>query len=155
MASSSFRDSMNSLGWARREEAVNTSKPSGVYGTLQKLNPFGNEGNLRLPVHEEASAGAPLPARTRREEEEGWFARKSHIPCSLSSTRQSGSQSIACLVSCAKKYDHRIIQYSKRGMHLWALRATPAGEPACSDRQTLCKTLPRTCVHVRLAERSR
>lgn len=67
---------MNSLGWARREEPANTSQPSGFYGTLQKLNPFG-EGNVRLPTHEGEAPGAPLPARTRREEEEGWFARKS------------------------------------------------------------------------------
>jgi hypothetical protein len=79
MASSSFRDSMNSLGWSRREQTATTSKPSGVYGTLSKLNPFNSEGYVRLPVTEnEEAPGAPLPARTRREEEEGWFARKSH-----------------------------------------------------------------------------
>ncbi|KAK3675861.1 Protein transport protein sft2 [Vermiconidia calcicola] len=75
MASSSFRDNMNSLGWSRREQPASTSKPSGVYGTLQKLNPFNNEGYVSLPVHEnDEGPGAPLPARTRREEEEGWFA---------------------------------------------------------------------------------
>ncbi|KAK5168250.1 protein transport protein sft2 [Saxophila tyrrhenica] len=76
MASSSFRDNMNSLGWSRREQpATSTSKPSGVYGTLQKLNPFNSEGYVRLPIHEnEEGPGAPLPARSRREEEEGWFA---------------------------------------------------------------------------------
>jgi hypothetical protein len=71
---------MNSLGWSRREQPVSTStsKPSGVYGTLQKLNPFSSEGYVRLPVHEnEEGPGAPLPARSRREEEEGFFARKS------------------------------------------------------------------------------
>lgn len=76
MASSSFRDSMNQLGWSRREQTASTSKPSGIYGTLSKLNPFGNEGYVRLPTHESGEApGAPLPAPSRREEEEGWFAR--------------------------------------------------------------------------------
>ncbi len=69
---------MNNLGWSRRGQPATTSKPSGVYGTLQKLNPFGSEGYVRLPTAEnEEGPGAPLPARTRREEEEGWFARKS------------------------------------------------------------------------------
>lgn len=78
MASSSFGDRVNSLGWSRREQTANTTKPSGFYGTLQKLNPFGDQGYVRLPIAEnEEAPGAPLPARTRREEEEGWFARKS------------------------------------------------------------------------------
>jgi hypothetical protein len=81
MASSSFGDRVNSLGWSRREQTANTSKPSGLYGTLQKLNPFGEQGYVRLPVNEtDEGPGAPLPARTRREEEEGWFARKSPSP---------------------------------------------------------------------------
>jgi hypothetical protein len=75
MASASFRDSMNSLGWSRREpEPVNTSSPS-LLGRLQNLNPFGEGGYVRLPITE-TNPGAPLPAPTRREEEEGWFARK-------------------------------------------------------------------------------
>ena len=76
MASSSFRDSMNSLGWSRRDPGIpattNTSTP--ILGKLQSLNPFGQGGNVRLPLFENESPGAPLPARTRREEEEGWFA---------------------------------------------------------------------------------
>lgn len=76
MASSNFRDSMNSLGWSRRDEPVNTSQQSGLLSSLQGLNPFqGGRGYVRLPTTE--SAGAPLPAPTRREEEEGWFVRKS------------------------------------------------------------------------------
>jgi hypothetical protein len=75
MASASFRDSMNSLGWSRREpEPVNTSSPS-LLGRLQNLNPFGEGGYVRLPTTE-TNPGAPLPAPTRREEEEGWFACK-------------------------------------------------------------------------------
>lgn len=87
MASSSFRDSMNSLGWSRREQVTSTGsgKPSGVLGTLQSLNPFGGEGNVRLPSYQDEGEGpgAPLPARTRQEEEEGWFARKSLKPPNL------------------------------------------------------------------------
>jgi hypothetical protein len=76
MASASFRDSMGSLGWSRREpEPVNTSAPS-ILGRLQNLNPFGEGGYVRLPIAE-TNPGAPLPAPTRREEEEGWFACKS------------------------------------------------------------------------------
>lgn len=75
MASTSFRDSMNSLGWSRRDQdvPVNTAPPT-IMGRLQNLNPFGSGGYVRLPTNE--GPGAPLPAPTRREEEEGWFARK-------------------------------------------------------------------------------
>ena len=68
---------MNDLGWSRREQPVNTQRPSGVLGTLSQYNPFGGESYVQLPTHEGEGPGAPLPARTRREEEEGWFARKS------------------------------------------------------------------------------
>ncbi|KAF2276129.1 SFT2-domain-containing protein [Westerdykella ornata] len=73
MASASLRDSLNSLGWSRRDAdvPVNTSSPS-LIGRLQNLNPFGSGGYVRLPTTE--NPGAPLPAPTRREEEEGWFA---------------------------------------------------------------------------------
>lgn len=76
---------MNSLGWSRREEPANTSQQNPLLGTLNRLNPFSNEGFVRLPtVESEAAApGAPLPARTRREEEEGWFARKSALSHTL------------------------------------------------------------------------
>lgn len=86
MASASFRDSMNSLGWSRRgPEPVNTSAPS-LLGRLQTLNPFGEGGYVRLPITE-TNPGAPLPAPTRREEEEGWFARKSSSPLMWQSIR--------------------------------------------------------------------
>lgn len=76
MASQSFRDSLNSLGWSRRDAnlPVNTSRQSGFLSSLESWNPFGDRGYVQLPTTE--SAGAPLPAPTRREEEEGWFARK-------------------------------------------------------------------------------
>lgn len=76
MATTSFRDSVNSLGWSRRDADLpartNTSSTP-FLSKLQSLNPFGQgEGYLRLPTHE--APGAPLPAPTRREEEEGFFA---------------------------------------------------------------------------------
>ena len=74
MASTSFRDSINSLGWSRRDAdlPVNTSQQSGLLSSLKSLNPFGSDrGYVQLPTIE--GAGAPLPAPSRREEEEGWF----------------------------------------------------------------------------------
>ena len=82
MASSSFRDSMNSLGWSRRDAAPPTSSSNAstpFLGKLQSFNPFGQGGSVRLPLYENEAPGAPLPARTRREEEEGWFARTLEI----------------------------------------------------------------------------
>lgn len=67
---------MNSLGWSRREEPpVDTSQQSGLLSSLKSLNPFGGgDGYVQLPTTE--GAGAPLPAPSRREEEEGFFARE-------------------------------------------------------------------------------
>ncbi|KAL9607080.1 MAG: hypothetical protein Q9167_007969 [Letrouitia subvulpina] len=77
MASTSFRDSMNSMGWSRRDPDIpaNTSSSTPLFSKLQSLNPFGDSGYVRLPTQE--APGAPLPAPSRREEEEGWFARES------------------------------------------------------------------------------
>ncbi|KAK4178846.1 Got1/Sft2-like family-domain-containing protein [Triangularia setosa] len=74
MASSSFRDSINSLGWSRRDAdlPVHTSRQNSLFSSLQSLNPFGDQGYVQLPTTE--GPGAPLPAPSRREEEEGWFA---------------------------------------------------------------------------------
>jgi len=65
---------MNSLGWSRRnpDVPVNTAQQTGLLSSIKSLNPFGDSGYVRLPTTE--SPGAPLPARNRREEEEGWFA---------------------------------------------------------------------------------
>ena len=81
---------MNSLGWSRRDPdvPVNTSQQTGLLSSIKSLNPFG-DGYVRLPTTE--GAGAPLPARTRREEEEAWFACEStfrrscliHVPLCL------------------------------------------------------------------------
>ena len=71
---------MNSLGWSRRDPdiPVNTSSTSNstpILSTLQSLNPFsGRGGYVSLPSQE--GPGAPLPAPSRREEEEGFFARE-------------------------------------------------------------------------------
>lgn len=77
MTSTSFRDSMNSLGWSRRDAdlPVNTSASNPLLSRLQSINPFNRGGYVSLPTDE--GPGAPLPAPTRREEEEGFFARKS------------------------------------------------------------------------------
>jgi hypothetical protein len=75
MASANFRDSLGSLGWGRRDEPVNTTQQSGLLSSIQSFNPFSDRGYVSLPTTE--SAGAPLPAPSRREEEEGWFARES------------------------------------------------------------------------------
>ena len=68
---------MNSLGWSRRDPdiPVNTSASTPILSRLQGLNPFGGGGYVSLPTDE--NPGAPLPAPTRREEEEGFFARES------------------------------------------------------------------------------
>jgi len=72
MASTSFRDSINSLGWTRRDRDVPANTTPQRRGLLSSLNPFaGSSGYLRLPTTE--APGAPLPAPSRREEEEGWF----------------------------------------------------------------------------------
>lgn len=77
MASSSLRESFNSLGWSRRnDEPVSTApQQTGILSSIRNLNPFQDSGYVQLPTAE--APGAPLPAPTRREEEEGWFVRKS------------------------------------------------------------------------------
>ncbi|KAL3251181.1 hypothetical protein ABHI18_010786 [Aspergillus niger] len=79
MATNSFRDSVNSLGWSRRDPDLSTrtnSSNTPILSRLQSWNPFGQgEGYLQLPTHE--APGAPLPAASRREEEDTFFACKS------------------------------------------------------------------------------
>lgn len=81
---------MNSLGWSRRDPdvPVNTAQQTGLLSSIKSLNPFGDGGYVRLPTTE--GAGALLPGRNRREEEEGWFACEStfllpsfYVPLSL------------------------------------------------------------------------
>jgi len=73
MAQASLRESFNSLGWSRRnDEPANTMpQQTGLLSSIRNLNPFGDSGYVSLPTSE--NQGAPLPAPTRREEEEGWF----------------------------------------------------------------------------------
>ncbi|KAF3939472.1 hypothetical protein ABW19_dt0205132 [Dactylella cylindrospora] len=68
-AESQFRSQWTS--WSRREEPVRTSSNTGFFSNLSSYNPFGNDGYVRLPT---TNAEAQLPARTREEEEAGWFA---------------------------------------------------------------------------------
>ncbi|KAI1165124.1 SFT2-domain-containing protein [Nemania serpens] len=74
MASTSFRESMNSLGWSRRDPdyPVSTSSQTGLLSSIKSLNPFGDRGYVQLPTTE--GVGAPLPAGSRREEEEGCWS---------------------------------------------------------------------------------
>lgn len=82
MANNSFRDSVNSLGWSRRDQdlPIQTGGSSNTtfLSRLQSYNPFSDGGYVQLPTHNEAP-GAPLPAPSRREEEEGFFACKSYL----------------------------------------------------------------------------
>lgn len=75
---------------------MNTAPQGGFLSSLQSLNPFGDRGYVQLPTTE--GPGAPLPAPSRREEEEGWFACESTgfpllpsphaaFPCLASRTR--------------------------------------------------------------------
>ena len=65
MANNSFRDSVNSLGWSRRDPdlPVNTGTSSNTpfLSRLQSYNPFSEGGYVQLPTHNEGP-GAPLPA---------------------------------------------------------------------------------------------
>ncbi|EZF26188.1 hypothetical protein H113_01715 [Trichophyton rubrum MR1459] len=78
MASASFHDSLNSLGWSRRGETSapaqsNTSTP--FFSKIQSWNPLGSgRGGYVQLSPDNAASSAPLPAPSRREEEEAWFA---------------------------------------------------------------------------------
>ncbi|TGZ77541.1 SFT2 domain protein [Ascodesmis nigricans] len=71
MAAESFRAQLNSMGWARRDEPVNTSSSSTPF--LSRLNPFGNGGYVRLPTSN-SDVPTQLPAQNRQDEDAGWFA---------------------------------------------------------------------------------
>lgn len=93
---------MNSMGWSRRDPdiPVNTSSQNPLLSRIQSLNPFGSGGGyVRLPTQE--NPGAPLPAPTRREEEEGWFARKSTSVPTVSPSGEDGAflQPVICAPS--------------------------------------------------------
>lgn len=81
MAADSFRAQMNSLGWSRREEPAISTAPQGFASRLASLNPFAEGGYVRLPT----TNAAPLPAQTRQQEEEGYFA------CEFSTAGERGA----------------------------------------------------------------
>ena len=77
MASTTFRDSVSSLGWSRRDPDLpaRTNNDSSFLSRLQSYNPFGQgQGYVQLPTHE--GPGAPLPAANRRDEEDTFLACK-------------------------------------------------------------------------------
>ncbi|KAF3909912.1 hypothetical protein ABW21_db0209913 [Orbilia brochopaga] len=67
-AESQFRSQWTS--WSRRDEPVRTSRNTGLLSTISSYNPFGGDGYVRLPT---SNVDAQLPARTREEEEAGYF----------------------------------------------------------------------------------
>ncbi|KAK3941877.1 Got1/Sft2-like family-domain-containing protein [Diplogelasinospora grovesii] len=119
MASTSFRDSINSLGWSRRDAdlPVNTSQQSGLLSSLKSLNPFGDRGYVQLPTTE--GSGAPLPAPSRREEEEGWFvlSRWDRLlifgACNLAA--------LACFVICIFLFPAISVARPRKLVILWTL----------------------------------
>jgi len=70
MSESEFRSQWTS--WSRRPEpTVSTAPTNPLLSKISSLNPFGSNGYIRLPT---TSAEAQLPARSREEEEAGYFA---------------------------------------------------------------------------------
>jgi len=109
---------MNSLGWSRREPdlPVNTAQQTGLLSSIKSLNPFGESGYVRLPTVE--GAGAPLPARNRREEEEGWFALSRWDRLLLFFGFNIGA--LACFVICFVLFPYMIALPTKFAI-LWSL----------------------------------
>jgi Got1/Sft2-like family len=66
---STFRASLNTLGWTRRssDPDVSTTKPS----LFQRLNPFSSSGYIRLPTSTQ-DLPPQLPAQPQQESA-GWF----------------------------------------------------------------------------------
>jgi hypothetical protein len=88
MAADSFRAQMNSLGWSRREEPAISTAPQGFASRLASLNPFAEGGYVRLPT----TNAAPLPAQTRQQEEEGYFACEFSTPGGGRGERELGQR---------------------------------------------------------------
>ncbi|KAJ9157636.1 Protein transport protein SFT2 [Pleurostoma richardsiae] len=121
MASASFRDSLNSLGWSRRDEdiPVNTSQQNGLLSSIKSLNPFGDRGYVRLPTTE--SSGAPLPAPSRREEEEGWFVLSRWDRLLIFAACNLGA--LACFVICFALFPVLSVR-PRKFVILWTLGST-------------------------------
>jgi hypothetical protein len=138
MANNSFRDSVNSLGWSRRDPdlPVHTGASSNTpfLSRLRSYNPFGEGGYVQLPTHNEGP-GAPLPAATRREEEEGFFACKfffffSLLPCDHPILRSSRTP--LCVVQVMR------LQFLRREDYY---HACLCGCKPIEERNTLTRTL--------------
>jgi len=69
---SSFRASLASIGWSRRQpdSDISTAQPS----FFQRINPFNQTGHIRLPTTEQDVPPTQLPAPTAQEEAGAWFA---------------------------------------------------------------------------------
>ncbi|ROV97654.1 hypothetical protein VSDG_04581 [Cytospora chrysosperma] len=121
MASASFRDQMNALGWSRRgqDEPVNTSQQTGLLSSIQSLNPFGDRGYVRLPTTE--GPGAPLPAPSRREEEEGWLALSRWDRLLIFGACNLGA--LACFVICFALFPVLSLK-PRKFVILWTLGST-------------------------------
>ncbi|AEO65739.1 uncharacterized protein THITE_2077070 [Thermothielavioides terrestris NRRL 8126] len=119
MASASFRESINSLGWSRRDAdlPVNTSRQGGFLSSLQSLNPFADRGYVRLPTTE--GAGAPLPAPSRREEDDAWFALSRWDRLLIFGACNLGA--LACFVICFALFPLISLGRPRKLVVLWTL----------------------------------
>lgn len=112
---------MNALGWSRRgqDEPVNTSQQTGLLSSIQSLNPFGDRGYVRLPTTE--GPGAPLPAPSRREEEEGWLALSRWDRLLIFGACNLGA--LACFVICFALFPVLSLK-PRKFVILWTLGST-------------------------------
>jgi len=70
---SSFRNSLNNIGWSRRsaDPDLSTAQPS----FFQKYNPFSSRGGyIRLPTSQTEGVPTQLPAPSAQQENAAWFA---------------------------------------------------------------------------------
>ena len=150
MASTSFRDSMNNLGWSRRDAdfPVTTSSSSPILSRLQALNPFGDGGYVRLPNHE--GPGAPLPAPSRREEEEGWFACEwLLVPIPITHVRgpkppRALSRNLRCVMGI-KVPAWPLFHHTPRIMHPSASPPFPLSQALQRGKRDICTTTDGWC----------
>jgi hypothetical protein len=72
---STFRNSLNNLGWSRRQPASDPDLSTAAPSFFQRINPFtGSErGYVRLPTSQQ-DLPAQLPAATPAQENAAWFA---------------------------------------------------------------------------------
>jgi Got1/Sft2-like family len=72
---STFRNSLNNLGWSRRQPASDSDLSTAAPSFLQRINPFAGAGRgyIRLPTSQQ-DLPAQLPAATPAQENAAWFA---------------------------------------------------------------------------------